>query len=780
MLSLMLPPRSPAPRAGPFDNVDDSRWFFTGRGAGVGTRAGVPVSEEVSLTLASWWCGCRVLAEPVGSLPCMVFERQDDDHRRTANDFSLFDILWRAPNPDMPSGPFREGRMLHQINYGNGFAEIQWDSPTPARRTRVEALWPIHASRVKPVRPSGQTAQDAEDYRAGYRYRVRNGDNTDTLLRADEMLHVPGIFPEDGIWAKSAVQYHRESIGFGLSLEQYGATFFGTGGQPRAVASGLGLRDPEARKQWRTEWKELHGSPNSAEIAVLPDGAKIDFLTAMTNENSQFLESRKFSVAQIARILRVPVYMLEETQGTASYASVEQRGIDFVVYSLLPWIRKWEEQCNLKLLLGPAEQQRYFIEFVLAGLLRGDFGSRMSGYVQALTNGIMTINEVRRLENLNGIGPAGDVNFVQMNMTTAQRMLEAPPEPPTRTRTTGAPPANGDGAQEADEFTRSMVRKLKAHGRKLQRLSAERKAALQLPPAPTPATPAAPRPDHLAVSRNAVRTLVADACCRALTKLCKALERESKQITSFEEWLTGFLGEHGPTLADALEPAAAVLGDAETTGAALWARLAQGARQTLGAAFETDTRQQLAERLAGYPRAAAEETAGELVGGAAAQGGQLMAQPSTPATGAPAGGGVAFNVNIPRDREATAIHEAAETQRQESVLTVMRQQMVAEREASDARTDRMLVALGDHFGRAMDAADDRMARAVAAVVEAIPEPAPPAPQAPTTVLNNITVVPSEVVVKENKVKVADQVVYRDEQGDMSRTVTTFDYVEDEQ
>lgn len=716
MLDLLFPPR-PA-RAGPFDNVDDSKWFFTGASSGgLRTRAGVTVNEEVSLTLAAWWCGCRVLAEAVGQLPQMVYERQDDDHREAATEFSLFDILWRAPNETMTSGAFREGRMLHQINYGNGFAEIEWNSTTPARRTQVNALWPIHAARVRPVKPSGT---DADDYRDGYRYRVRNNDNTDALLKADEMLHVPGIFPEDGIWGKSAVQYHREEIGFAMGVQQYGATFFGSGGQPRAVAKGLGLRDAEARKEFRRQWKELHGNPNSDEICVVPDGADIQFLTGMTNENAQFLLTQKFNVAQVARILRVPVYMLEEYEKAASFASVEQRGIDFVVYCLMPWIRKWEEQCNLKLLLGP-QRQKYFVEFVLAGLLRGDFGSRMEGYVKALTNGIMTINEVRRLENLNSIGPAGDVNFVQMNMTTAQRMLESPPDPQTRPRS--AVPTNGDGAQSADEFTRGMVRRLRAQGRKLKRLSVERKAALQLAP---------PRTDTLPVHKSAVRAVLADAGCRALTKLAKALEREATKVTDFEAWLTAFLQEHGPMLSDALEPAAAVLGQSAVTGLSLWATLAQDVRRTLGAAFDTDTLAQFTERLAGYPRAAAEKVAGELVG----EHGAAEKKEDRPPTQQ------IFNITV----QPPAIHVAAPPPAQVSVNATMPPAtvQVMQAEPQPAPVVNVLVA----------------------AAEAVPQEPP---------VVHVTVQPSEVIIKEAKLRAADQLVYRNEEGDMRRTRTEYEY-----
>lgn len=571
----------------------EDRWGAGWGKTGGRTRAGVGVNEETALTLAAWWAGCRILAEAVSSLPFLTYERNGED-RETASTLPLFDLLWRAPNSDMPSGPFREGRVLHQINFGNGFAEIEWDSYEPGRRTQVVALWPIHAGRVRAVSARGEYAGY---YAQGYRYAVRNDDQTVTMLRADEMLHVPGIFPDDGVWGKSCVQYHRETIGFGLATERYGAAFFGSGGMPRGVVEELKLKSTEARDEYRRQWKALHGDPDNNELCILPEGAKFSLLTHMTNENAQFLESRAMNKRQVAAILRVPSYMLEEYEKAASYASIEQRSIDFVTISLLPWIRRWEEQCNLKLLL-PDQRQRYFVEFELKGLLRGDFASRMTGYVQALTNGIMTINEVRRLENLNGIGPAGDVNYVGLNMTTAQRMLEAPEPTPE-----AAMPRGGDGAEAADEFTREMLRKIHDQGRELLGLSRQTKPMLQLPH--DRAT--------LPVKREAVRDVLADSLRRSATKLANDLKRETGKLTDFEGWLHSFTRGHGPMLSNALEPAAAVLGREDVDGARLWALVAADASRTLGAAFETDTREQFAARLLDWPRMAAEQMAAELV-----------------------------------------------------------------------------------------------------------------------------------------------------------------------
>lgn len=582
MLDVLFPSRR--------TNYADRGWPALFGSWGRRTKAGVRVTEDSSLTLAAWWCGCRILTEAVASLPLIVYQRDGDD-RKPASDLPLFDLLWRSPNPDMPSGPFREGRVLHQINYGNGFAEIEWDSYNPTQRTRPLALWPIHAGRVRPVDPRRQ----AVAYADGFRYCVRNNDNTETLLKADEMLHLPGIFPEDGIWGKSAVQYHRESIGFGQGVEQYGSTFFGTGGQPRAVVEGLGMRDPEARALFRKEWKELHGDPNSGEIGIVPDGAKFTLLTMMNNQNAQFLETRQMNKRQIASILRVPLYMMEESE-SAPGGVVEQKSLEFVVYSLMPWLRKWEEAVNHKLLLG-SQRQNYFAEFLLAALLRGDFKSRMASYVEALNNGIMSVNEVRRLENLPGIGPAGDVIWRPAISRTIEQAIAGPPVPAQ----SNGPTIPQD--KSADEFTREMVAKAEEAARKAAGLSHAR---------PLLALPAARR-NTVETPVSAVRGVLADAGARALTKLAKALSRDVAKVTDFAAWLDRFLADHGPALSDALEPAAAVLGRADVSGASLWAMLATAASQDIGAAFETLTREKLTAKLAGWPREAADRMAASVL-----------------------------------------------------------------------------------------------------------------------------------------------------------------------
>lgn len=554
------------------------------------TSAGVAVNEETALTYAACWCATRVLMEAESTLPLLTYRRDGED-RELATDEPLFDLLHRSPNPDMASMPFREGRTGHAVSYGSGFAEIEWDSYEPALRTRVVALWPIHASRVQPITERGPYGYY---YGSGYRYLVRNNDGSATALRPDEMLHVPGVYPEDGIWGKGVIRYARESIGFGLAMDRHGSNFFSSGAQPPAIIFTNALKDKEARKLFRLEWKETHGMGTN-ELGILGSDVKYQQVAA-TNKESEFLQSKKWHISEIARWYRVPTHMLMDQEGSPG-GVVEQKSIEFVVYSLMPWVQRWEQQIALKLLL-PSQRATLFVEHVLAGLLRGDFQTRMAGYVQALQNGLMTINEVRRLENLNSIGPAGDVNYVQLNMTTADRILAGPPELVTAStpRTPGLP-----ADESADAFTREMLAKQSEAVRSAANLSHQGKPMLALPAAR----------NTMPVPSEAVRGVVADACGRALTKLAKALGRETK-LTDFPGWLDGFVEQHGAALADALEPAAAVLGRADVDGAGLWQRLIVLARTELGAAFEADTPAKFAERLAGWPREVAEKTAKQI------------------------------------------------------------------------------------------------------------------------------------------------------------------------
>jgi HK97 family phage portal protein len=469
MLTTLFGPARRAMTTGDLTNT--AFWSsFSGRR----TLAGSRVSEDLALTYSAVWRCTRILAEAIAGLPLITYRRIDGDGREPATDLAVFDLLKTSPNPDMGAVPFREGRSGHQVNWGGGFAEIETDY----RTGEPVNLWPIHPARVRPTWVTDTIDRDE------YPYCVQNADQSWLPMKREEMLHIPGVFSEDGIWGKGTIAYAREAIGGAFAVERHGFSYFGSGAQPKGVLNIPGMSDPEARRNFRREWKEVHGSPDSNEIAILPVEGKFSPIT-ISMEDSQFLQTRKFNVGEVARWYGVPAHMVGEYEKAAAYASVEAQGIEFIIYSLMAWLRKWEDQLNLKL-LSRAQRSQYFIEHNLAGLVRGDLKTRMEAYRTALQIGIMTINECRRLENLPTIGEAGDENYVQLNMTTAKAMHESPPRPGDKVAGAnpfGKPPAGdgqnpidgADGASEGafDAWTRKAVRQLaaRASGKQVRRRS---------------------------------------------------------------------------------------------------------------------------------------------------------------------------------------------------------------------------------------------------------------------------------------------------------------------
>lgn len=386
------------------------------------TKANVVVGQDTALTLAACWRATQILSSTVAGLPLETFYHLPGGNKELARDQSIYSILRDCPNPDMDAMTFREGRTVHQINWGNGFAEIE--------RTRkgdgIAALWPIHPSRVWPIRREDKDPETGRPLLPTYRYRVRNNDGSHVYLRADEMLHVPGSHSDDGIWGKGVVAHARESIGMGLATERHGATYFGNGAQPPAVLFLPGMKDSEARKGFRSEWRQVHGSPDSGEIAILPPEGRYEKLS-YPPEDSQFIETRVHNVREISRWYGIPSHMLGDLE-KASYNSIEQLGIEFVTFSLLQWLKRWEGQICLKL-LNKEQRRRIFVQHDISHLVRGDLKTLYECCQIGLMNGFLCINDVRRLLNLNSIGPLGDKYRVQLNTTTLEMAgLPAPPK----------------------------------------------------------------------------------------------------------------------------------------------------------------------------------------------------------------------------------------------------------------------------------------------------------------------------------------------------------------
>lgn len=595
MLDLLMP----RPRA----SVDTygGAWYSNR----VKSLAGVTVDEEIALTYAALWCAARVICEAESSLAFPVYERDPDNvDRREAYEHPVYDLLSRSPNALMAAMPFRYGRTQHQFCFGNGFAEIERDS-----LNRPVALWPIHPGRVKaPV--AGDTTETGQPV-APEDYLVRNNNGGYVRIEAQDMLHVPGCFPEDGRWGKGVVAYHREHIGAGLGADRVAATQFGSGNVPRVLIRDSRLSNKDQRREFRREWKEIHGSPDSAEVAIVWGADASVTPLSFSSQDSQFLESRRFSKEEIATIARVPLHMLK-ARGNDARNNVEQLGIEFVVYDLILWLRGWEGECNLKL-FRPQDKGRYFAQHRTEGLIRGDMQARYGVYKTALMIGLLSVNECRRFENLPGIGPDGDQYFCPLNLTTLKAMRAGKVPPSTGGRGLGSDQSGSPAGDDKPDLLEAESRgngRVAGHLRAIeQSMRAEHRAAmLPVPPtgqqtAAAPVTPVAPAAVRDAgPGPEAARGVALSTLAWLLRKEAAEVQRHLKR-PDFPDWLTDHAAAHEAFAAQALAPVCELLQalGASAPAGLRAAELAAESRRILLDAYDTATPAQVQVMLADWP-----------------------------------------------------------------------------------------------------------------------------------------------------------------------------------
>ena len=389
----------------PKDSTAGSRYtFYMG-----GTTSGKTVTERSAMQMTAVYSCVRILAEAIAGLPLHVYRYKDDGGKEKAIDHSLYLLLHDEPNPEMSSFVFRETLMTHLLLWGNAYAQIIRNG-----KDEVIALYPLMPNKMSVERDdSGQLY---------YQY-LRSvdevgGKSEPVILQPRDVLHIPGL-GFDGLVGYSPIAMAKNAIGLAIATEEYGAKFFANGAAPSGVLEHPGtIKDPQrVREAWQSQFG---GSQNSGKIAVLEEGMKYTPIS-ISPEQAQFLETRKFQINEIARIFRVPPHMVGDLE-KSSFSNIEQQSLEFVKYTLDPWVVRWEQSMQRRL-LSPDEKNKYFVKFNLEGLLRGDYQSRMNGYATARQNGWMSANDIRELENLDRI-PAeagGDLYLINGNMLPLQK-----------------------------------------------------------------------------------------------------------------------------------------------------------------------------------------------------------------------------------------------------------------------------------------------------------------------------------------------------------------------
>ena len=374
--------------------------FFFG-----GTTSGKPVNERSAMQMTAVYACVRILAEAVAGLPLHLYRYKADGGKEKATDHPLYLLLHDEPNPEMSSFVFRETLMTHLLLWGNAYAQIIHNG-----RGEVVALYPLM--------PNKMTVDRNENGRLYYQYTRSKEEaptmpNASVILSPSEVLHIPGL-GFDGLVGYSPIAMAKNAIGMAIACEEFGAKFFANGAAPSGVLEHPGtIKDPgRVREAWQSQFG---GSSNSGKVAVLEEGMKYTPIS-ISPEQAQFLETRKFQINEIARIFRVPPHMVGDLE-KSSFSNIEQQSLEFVKYTLDPWVIRWE-QSLARSLFTESEKKEYFFKFSVEGLLRGDYASRMSGYATARQNGWMSANDIRELENLDRI-PAedgGDLYLINGNM----------------------------------------------------------------------------------------------------------------------------------------------------------------------------------------------------------------------------------------------------------------------------------------------------------------------------------------------------------------------------
>lgn len=361
------------------------------------TYSGRRVSPQLAMQLTAVFSCVRVLAESVGMLPCSLYEQLDRGNRRAVRE-RLNKLLSTKPNNYMTPQEFWELLIACLCLRGNFYAY------------KVKALGEV--VELLPLEPSSVTPKLNSKWEP--EYQVTFPDGKRNTLTQDDIWHVR-IFTLDGLTGLSPIAYAKQAVGLGLATEEHGSRLFGNG----AVTSGVLQTDQylkdDAYERLKTDFENRHqGLANAHKPMILEMGLKWQQIS-MTSEDAQFLETRKFQLEEICRIFRVPLHMIQNTD-RATFNNIENLGIGFINYSLVPYLTRIEQRINVGL-VKPSKQGVFYAKFNTGALLRGDMKSRFDAYATGINWGIYSPNECRELEELNP-RDGGDIWLTPMNMTT--------------------------------------------------------------------------------------------------------------------------------------------------------------------------------------------------------------------------------------------------------------------------------------------------------------------------------------------------------------------------
>lgn len=359
--------------------------------------AGIKVCEDTALTYSAVFACVKVISESIACLPWGVF-KQNGEIRERAIDHPVNRILKKQPNPEMEPHVFKTLATIQALLWGAHYSEIEFNG-----MGEPMALWPLDPSKMEVKRDSKN--------RIVYFY-----DNK-TTLSADRVFRVLGM-TLDGVTPCSVIKYARESISTGLAAESYGAAFFGNGAIPGGyIQNKEGNKISETGvKNLLTSWnRQNKGARNASKVQYLDAGMEFKQIS-IPPEDAQFLETRKFQILEICRWFRMPPHKLADLE-RAHHSNIESQNIEFVTDTLMPWITRFEESANFRLI----QEEDHYTKFNLNALLRGDTATRSQFYEKMFDRGVLSIDEIRSREDQNPLpNNLGKLRLVPLNMVSVE------------------------------------------------------------------------------------------------------------------------------------------------------------------------------------------------------------------------------------------------------------------------------------------------------------------------------------------------------------------------
>lgn len=376
-------------------------------GDDLGQNTPFMIDREIALKYSAIWACTRVLGETLASMPLFTYRKQLDKNKEEANDIGLYDILHYEPNYEMTPFNFKEALMMNLCLGGNGYAQKVFSS---SKIPELLALYPLDYENITPER-------DKSTKRMIYKVKYDDGGiSKEKDMTREYIFHIPGV-SMNGITGIIPINYASKAIELGLTYETFGINFYKNGANTNMALTHPKTLKDDARIRLKEQVNEkVTGLRNVNKPWLLEDGMTIKELT-IKPVDSQLLESKYFSIEEICRFYRVPLHLVQHLL-RATNNNIEHQSLEFIIYTMLPWAKRIEENINLQLLNREQRKAGYFAEFKMDVFLRGDMAARATAYAQGRQWGWLSVNDIRRLENMNPI-PNGDIYLTPANMYEA-------------------------------------------------------------------------------------------------------------------------------------------------------------------------------------------------------------------------------------------------------------------------------------------------------------------------------------------------------------------------